>query len=136
MLNNGEIMSGNLWCDGAGACLILSLAGLLIGTSGLANGPTLAFGLLFAVTVGVIAGLLILIVTDHYHAEAPQTRTRSPERLLDERFARGELTRQEHLELSREILTGRFIRGELELGDYEDRLNRLREESRGSRSHD
>jgi uncharacterized membrane protein len=114
-------MSGNPWCDGIGACLLLLVAGLVIGASGPLIGPVFGPGLILAAVVGVMVGILALILTRDDRAAMPETLPQAPERTLDERFARGELTRQEHYEATRDILTARFIRGELDVRDYEDR---------------
>lgn len=50
---------------------------------------------------------------------------RSPEEALRERFARGAISRQQYREALVEILKDHYIRGELELDEYETRLDLL-----------
>lgn len=59
-------------------------------------------------------------------------RPRSPEAILRERYARGELTPRQYREALVEVLKDRYVRDELTLDEYEARLQRLLEEPRAS----
>ena len=47
----------------------------------------------------------------------------SPEEILRERFARGEVTRDQYREAMVDMLKDRYVRGELTLEEYEARVN-------------
>ncbi|MBI4505989.1 MAG: SHOCT domain-containing protein, partial [Chloroflexi bacterium] len=55
-------------------------------------------------------------------ARATVDRPRSADDLLSERFARGELTRQQYQEALVDILKDRYVRGEVDLEGYEAHL--------------
>lgn len=59
-------------------------------------------------------------------------RPRTPEAMLRERYARGELTQQQFQEALVDLLKDRYVRGELTVEAYETRLQRLLEEPRAS----
>ena len=56
---------------------------------------------------------------------AGERRPSSPEAVLRDRFARGELTRRAYREALLEGLKDRYVRGELDLEEYETRLGCL-----------
>ncbi len=47
----------------------------------------------------------------------------TPEEILRERFARGEMTRDQYREATVDMLKDRYVRGELTLEEYEARVN-------------
>ncbi|MBI3979674.1 MAG: SHOCT domain-containing protein [Chloroflexi bacterium] len=53
-----------------------------------------------------------------------------PEEMLRERYAAGEITRQQYQEALVDVLKGRYVLGELDLAEYELRLGRLLGEER------
>ncbi|MBI2323251.1 MAG: hypothetical protein HYU88_14430 [Chloroflexi bacterium] len=63
-------------------------------------------------------------------ARATVDRPRSADDLLSERFARGELTRQQYQEALVDLLKDRYVRGEVDLEGYEAHLALLLGEER------
>ncbi len=59
----------------------------------------------------------------------PPRRQRTPEELVRDRYARGELGWPEYQEVLVSLLKDRYVRGELELSQYEERVSRLLDES-------
>ena len=55
----------------------------------------------------------------------PSYLSATPEEVLRQRFARGELTRDQYQESIIELLKGRYVTGELTLEDYETRVGTL-----------
>ena len=49
----------------------------------------------------------------------------SPENVLRDRYARGEIGRQAYLDALTDILKDRYVQGELTAEEYEERLGRL-----------
>ena len=56
----------------------------------------------------------------------------TPEEVLRQRFARGELTRDQYQEAIIELLKGRYVTGELTLEEYETRVGTLIADSRSA----
>jgi uncharacterized membrane protein len=136
-------MSGDPWCDGAGACLVLGLGALLLVSTGWVNGAALWLPLLLGLLTGGLVGLLALKLAPDRGAEADGRRqwtggrqARSPEALLRERYARNELSREQYLTILEDLLKDRYVRGELDLDEYEARLDQLLREpgARATRS--
>jgi uncharacterized membrane protein len=75
--------------------------------------------------------LLVLVVASvalvAWQSGGPRAnrRSRQPEEILQERFARGELTRQQYQEGLVDLLRGRYVRGEIDVEAYETRVERL-----------
>lgn len=111
---------------GAGLCLALgiTLAAFLLTADSGGAGAALGSVLLGAIGGGLVLGLAMLALWREHGGRGKQT-ARPPEAVLDERFARGELTRQQYNEALLELLKGRYVRGELELDAYEARLDQL-----------
>ncbi|MBI2953404.1 MAG: hypothetical protein HYY30_03760 [Chloroflexi bacterium] len=78
---------------------------------------------LIVLTVGIVA----LVIWRGGGATSWQ-RSRRPEDILRERYAKGELGRQQYLDALIDILKDRCIRGEIELDEYERRIDLLLEE--------
>lgn len=57
-------------------------------------------------------------------------REGSPGEILRERYARGELTKQQYQEALVDLLQDRYVRGEIDLGEFETRLAGLLGEER------
>lgn len=77
------------------------------------------------IVLGAAALGLVAVVLWRDAVPKTRNRARSPEALLDERFARGELSQERYRAALTDILKGRYVRGELELEAYEARLERL-----------
>lgn len=95
-------------------------------------GPPMGWGgstailLLLGVAVLVVLALALIAVAGRgSRATTLPPAPRSPEDLLRERYARGEIGRQQYLEALGDILKDRYIRGELDLNEYEARLDVL-----------
>jgi uncharacterized membrane protein len=56
---------------------------------------------------------------------APQYLVGTPEEVLRQRFARGEITHDQYQEAIIEILKGRYVTGELTIEEYEERVATL-----------
>ena len=125
-------MSGDPWCDGAGACLFLGLGALLLVSAGWITGAVLAVGLLLGLLAGGLAGLLTLKLwpepdpaTDARWRWSRAGLPHSPEALVRARFARGELPREQYLRVREDLLKDRYVRGEFDLDEYEAQLDAL-----------
>jgi len=64
---------------------------------------------------------------------APPYLSATPEEVLRQRFARGELSRDQYQEAIIELLKGRYVTGELTLEEYEARVGTLIADSRPRR---
>lgn len=79
----------------------------------------------------ILVGLLILglglvaLAVWGTAGSADRWRPRSPVATVGERYARGELTRQQYRDALVDLLKDRYVRGELELDEYEAHLERL-----------
>ncbi len=80
-----------------------------------------------AVPLVLILVIVTLVVLGSRATRSPR-RPLSPEEILRERYARGEISRQQYLDTLVDILKDRCARGELELDDYERRLDLLVQE--------
>jgi uncharacterized membrane protein len=54
-----------------------------------------------------------------------QRRLTTPEDILRDRYARGEIARQAYVEAITDVLKDRYVRGELTAEEYEERLGDL-----------
>ncbi|MBI3979682.1 MAG: SHOCT domain-containing protein [Chloroflexi bacterium] len=100
----GPMMGGGPWAGGMMGWPALALVGLLMVALGLV--------VLAAVPRGV-------------GGRERQGRLHSPEAILRERYATGELTHRQHREALVDLLKDRYVRGEIELDEYEARLGLL-----------
>ncbi len=130
------MMTGSPWCAAAGLCLAVAMAILVVGVTGgsaWAGATVLGLGLLLAILIGLVLGLIASNLGPSGGPEA-ERRPRSPQQTLEERFAQGKLTRQAYRAALVDILKGRYVRGELDLDEYQAQLDLLLDESaRGSR---
>ena len=55
----------------------------------------------------------------------PKRRRSSPEETLRQRYALGELSRQQYKEALEDILKDRYVRGEVTLEEFEERVGQL-----------
>ena len=81
-----------------------------------------------AVVVFMFVLFLLFAVTrvvPHGGDNRPKTRLRSTEETLRERYAKGELSRQQFHEALEEMLKDRYVRGEVTFDGFESRLDRL-----------
>lgn len=85
------------------------------------GGGTTAW-LVLVVLLVLALGLVALVVWD---VRGERRWPRSPDEILRERYARGELGRQEYLDALADVLKDRYIRGELTSDEYETRLGLL-----------
>ncbi len=72
---------------------------------------------LFVVVLGAVT---FVVLTTRGKSERRQPA--SPEEILRERYARGEISRQQYLESLEDSLKDGYVRGELTLDEYEARL--------------
>jgi len=70
----------------------------------------------------MVAGVVLLLRRSR---SAPTTVIRSPEEELRVRYARGEMGRQQYQDAMVEILKDRYVRGIMDLREYERRVSRL-----------
>ncbi|MBI2940407.1 MAG: SHOCT domain-containing protein [Chloroflexi bacterium] len=86
-----------------------------------------AVGMALAVVLVLI--LLATVLAGRQDGSTPldARRPRSPAEILRERYARGELTRQQYQEALVDILKDHYVRGEIGLDEYQARLERLLE---------
>jgi uncharacterized membrane protein len=104
---------------------------LLVGTGGV-GGAGLGLPVLLGLLTGGLLGLLVLKLAPDCGAEADRGRTgaggpppQSAAALLRERYARGELAREQYMTMLEDLLKDRYVRGELDLDEYEARLDEL-----------
>lgn len=83
------------------------------------------FGPALVVVLVLALGLIALAVWRGGGTPAAPRRPRSPEEVLRDRYAKGEISRGQYLEALTDILKDRYVRGEIELEDFEARLDRL-----------
>jgi uncharacterized membrane protein len=83
---------------------------------------------LFLLLVIAAVVVAVLLASRGWLGALPPGRPRTPEELLRERYARGEIGWPEYREVLVNLLKDRYSRGELELPQYEDRLARLLED--------
>ena len=78
---------------------------------------------------GLVLVIVILFAVTraarHSGGARPNRRRTSPEETLRERYAQGELTRQQYKEALEDILEDRYVRGEVTLEEFEERLGQL-----------
>jgi uncharacterized membrane protein len=124
-------VSGDPWCDGAGACLVLGLGALLLVSAGWVSGAVLALAALGVLTGGLV-GLIAFKLSPERDTETDGGRhwsegraSRSPEALLRERYASGELSRERYLTILEDLLKDRYVRGEFDLDEYKAHLDEL-----------
>ncbi len=83
--------------------------------------------LLPVVPLVLVLGIIAFIILGSRGTRHPR-RQLSPEQVLRERYAKGEISRQQYLDALIDILKDRCVRGEIELDEYERRLGFLLEE--------
>ena len=88
----------------------------------------------------LIAVIMLLVrprdgLRDRHRAYSPPPPAivGTPEEVLRQRYARGELTRDQYQEAIIELLKGRYVTGDLSLEDYETRVATLMGDSRQRR---
>lgn len=69
----------------------------------------------------------------HAYSPPPPPISGTPEEVLRQRYARGELTRDQYQEAIIELLKGRYVTGEMSLEEYEARVATLIGDSRQRR---
>jgi hypothetical protein len=112
------------WRAGIALALVALMATPLIGGSSGGDGATLGLGLLLAALIGAVLGLIARAFWRDDPPALPD-QPRSPQAILDQRLATSELTPQQYHEALLDLLKGRFVRGEMELAEYELRVKHL-----------
>jgi uncharacterized membrane protein len=79
----------------------------------------------FVLLTFVVLAIGLLVLASLRGRAASERRPSSPEEVLRDRYARGELTRRAYREALVDVLKDRYVRGELDLEEYETRLGRL-----------
>lgn len=89
-------------------------------------GSNTAAWLVLGVAVLAVLAIGIVVLAGRGVEDRVQSRRPTPpEELLRERYARGELGRQQYLDALVDVLKDRYVRGELTLDEYEARLGLL-----------
>lgn len=105
--------------------------GPMVGGMPWAAGGVGAWWLAVLLLLVLLLGLVALRVWARRGAEDGR-RPGTAEQLLHERYARGELTRRQYREGLIDVLKGRYVRDEMDVVEYEDRLRAfLREPATG-----
>ena len=78
--------------------------------------------------VVLVLAAVVLLASRGWPTALPSRRQRTPEELVRERYARGEIGWPEYREVLVNLLKDRYTRGELELAEYEERVARLLED--------
>lgn len=97
---------------------------MMDGWTGWSGGAFVGWGALLLVGLFVTVFAVTRSVR-HGGATTPRTRRASPEETLRERYARGELTRQQYREALEDILKDRYVRDEITLEEFEKRVDQL-----------
>lgn len=77
------------------------------------------------VLLAVVLFAIIVLVDWRGSSIRSGRRESSPGEILRERYARGELTKQQYQEALVELLKERYVRGEVDLEEFETRLDGL-----------
>lgn len=96
------------------------------------RGPTMNYqdgwSILALMLVLILAVGIVALVIWRGGGATSRHQSRRPEDILRQRYAKGELSRQQYLDALIDILKDRCTRGEIELDEYERRLDVLLEE--------
>ncbi len=107
-----------------GLLLVVALVLLAAGVPPTFDGDAGAWGVLGLLGLLLALGLVAFGVWRR-DAGAPARPLRSPEERLRERYAAGALTRPQYQEALVDLLKDRYVRGELDVDEYEARLEHL-----------
>ncbi len=80
---------------------------------------------LIILIVFAVRAIAPMIASSGSPSALPQGQQRTPEELVRERYARGEIGWPEYQEVLVSLLKDRYVQGELELAEYEEHVSRL-----------
>lgn len=90
--------------------------------------PIIAMGLMLAFIMLVIRPAMTAMCSPPSHSGSEPVRQAppaAPRDVLRDRYARGEISREQYLEAIADILKDMYVRGEITLEEFERRLERL-----------